>query len=78
MGLPFSSPEDLILFKVLAGRDKDLLDAIGRSVLVAITIYKGSTQSPESREFRPRLLQRQIISEDRTYKNPLWRRFLYK
>jgi hypothetical protein len=29
MRLPFSSPEDLILFKVLAGRDKDLLDAIG-------------------------------------------------
>lgn len=29
MRLPFSSPEDLILLKVLAGRDKDLLDAIG-------------------------------------------------
>lgn len=27
--LPFPSPEDLILFKVLAGRDKDLLDAAG-------------------------------------------------
>ena len=27
--LPFSSPEDLILFKVLAGRDKDMLDAVG-------------------------------------------------
>lgn len=27
--LPFSSPEDLILFKVLAGRDKDVFDAIG-------------------------------------------------
>jgi hypothetical protein len=27
--LPFASPEDLILFKVLAGRDKDMLDAIG-------------------------------------------------
>lgn len=27
--LPFPSPEDLVLFKVLAGRDKDLLDAIG-------------------------------------------------
>ena len=27
--LPFPSPEDLILFKVLAGRDKDMLDAIG-------------------------------------------------
>lgn len=27
--LPFPSPEDLILFKVLAGRDKDILDAIG-------------------------------------------------
>ena len=25
----FPSPEDLILFKVLAGRDKDLLDAVG-------------------------------------------------
>lgn len=30
-GLPllFPSPEDLILFKILAGRDKDLLDATG-------------------------------------------------
>jgi len=27
--LPFPSPEDLILFKILAGRDKDILDAIG-------------------------------------------------
>lgn len=27
--LRFPSPEDLILFKVLAGRDKDLVDAIG-------------------------------------------------
>lgn len=27
--LPFPSPEDLILFKVLAGRDKDILDATG-------------------------------------------------
>ena len=27
--LPFPSPEDLILFKVLAGRDKDMLDAAG-------------------------------------------------
>jgi hypothetical protein len=27
--LRFPSPEDLILFKVLAGRDKDMLDAIG-------------------------------------------------
>lgn len=27
--LPFPSPEDLILFKVLAGRDKDVLDAVG-------------------------------------------------
>jgi hypothetical protein len=27
--LPFPSPEDLILLKVLAGRDKDILDAIG-------------------------------------------------
>lgn len=27
--LPFPSPEDLVLFKVLAGRDKDLLDAVG-------------------------------------------------
>lgn len=27
--LPFPSPEDLILFKILAGRDKDMLDAIG-------------------------------------------------
>lgn len=27
--LPFPSPEDLILFKVLAGRDKDMLDALG-------------------------------------------------
>lgn len=27
--LPFPSPEDLILFKVLAGRDKDMLDASG-------------------------------------------------
>jgi hypothetical protein len=27
--LPFSSPEDLLLFKVLAGRDKDMLDAAG-------------------------------------------------
>ena len=27
--LPFPSPEDLILLKVLAGRDKDLLDAAG-------------------------------------------------
>jgi hypothetical protein len=27
--LPFPSPEDLILFKVLAGRDKDILDAVG-------------------------------------------------
>jgi hypothetical protein len=29
VSLPFPSPEDLILFKVLAGRDKDMLDAIG-------------------------------------------------
>ena len=29
MRLPFPSPEDLILFKVLAGRDKDILDATG-------------------------------------------------
>lgn len=29
VSLPFPSPEDLILFKVLAGRDKDLLDATG-------------------------------------------------
>jgi hypothetical protein len=29
MRLPFPSPEDLILFKVLAGREKDLLDATG-------------------------------------------------
>jgi hypothetical protein len=27
--LPFPSPEDLILLKVLAGRDKDMLDAVG-------------------------------------------------
>lgn len=27
--LPFPSPEDLILFKTLAGRDKDMLDATG-------------------------------------------------
>jgi hypothetical protein len=27
--LPFPSPEDLILLKVLAGRDKDMLDALG-------------------------------------------------
>jgi hypothetical protein len=27
--VPFPTPEDLILFKVLAGRDKDLLDAEG-------------------------------------------------
>ena len=27
--LPFPSPEDLILFKVLAGREKDMLDAAG-------------------------------------------------
>lgn len=27
--LPFPTPEDLILFKVLAGRDKDILDATG-------------------------------------------------
>jgi len=27
--LPFPSPEDLILLKILAGRDKDILDAIG-------------------------------------------------
>lgn len=27
--LPFPTPEDLILFKVLAGRDKDMLDAVG-------------------------------------------------
>ena len=27
--VPFPTPEDLIVFKVLAGRDKDLLDAIG-------------------------------------------------
>lgn len=27
--LPFPSPEDLIVFKVLAGRDKDMLDAAG-------------------------------------------------
>lgn len=27
--LPFPSPEDLILFKVLAGRDKDVIDATG-------------------------------------------------
>lgn len=27
--VPFPTPEDLILFKVLAGRDKDLLDAVG-------------------------------------------------
>jgi len=29
LSLPFPSPEDLILFKILAGRDKDLLDATG-------------------------------------------------
>lgn len=29
MSLPFPSPEDLLLFKILAGRDKDLLDATG-------------------------------------------------
>jgi len=29
MPLPFPSPEDLILLKVLAGRDKDMLDAAG-------------------------------------------------
>ena len=29
VSLPFPSPEDLILFKVLAGRDKDMLDAVG-------------------------------------------------
>ena len=29
MRLPFPSPEDLILLKVLAGRDKDMLDATG-------------------------------------------------
>jgi len=27
--LPFPTPEDLILFKILAGRDKDILDATG-------------------------------------------------
>lgn len=27
--LRFPSPEDLILFKILAGRDKDMLDAVG-------------------------------------------------
>ena len=27
--VPFPTPEDLILFKVLAGRDKDMLDATG-------------------------------------------------
>jgi hypothetical protein len=27
--VPLPTPEDLILFKVLAGRDKDILDAIG-------------------------------------------------
>ena len=27
--LPFPSPEDLIILKVLAGRDKDMLDASG-------------------------------------------------
>lgn len=29
LSLPFPSPEDLILFKILAGRDKDMLDATG-------------------------------------------------
>ncbi len=29
MSLRFPSPEDMILFKVLAGRDKDMLDAAG-------------------------------------------------
>jgi hypothetical protein len=29
MSLPFPSPEDMILFKLLAGRDKDILDATG-------------------------------------------------
>lgn len=29
MRLPFPTPEDLILFKVLAGREKDMLDATG-------------------------------------------------
>jgi hypothetical protein len=29
VSLPFPSPEDLILLKILAGRDKDLLDATG-------------------------------------------------
>jgi len=29
VSLPFPSPEDLILFKILAGRDKDMLDATG-------------------------------------------------
>ena len=27
--MPLPTPEDLILFKVLAGRDKDLVDAVG-------------------------------------------------
>jgi hypothetical protein len=27
--VPLPTPEDLILFKVLAGRDKDLVDAVG-------------------------------------------------
>lgn len=27
--VPFPTPEDLIVFKVLAGRDKDLVDAVG-------------------------------------------------
>ena len=27
--VPFPTPEDLIVFKVLAGRDKDILDAVG-------------------------------------------------
>jgi hypothetical protein len=29
VAMPFPTPEDLLLFKVLAGRDKDLLDAQG-------------------------------------------------
>jgi Nucleotidyltransferase of unknown function (DUF6036) len=47
--LRFPSPEDLILFKVLAGRDKDLLDAVGVARRHAATLdrhYVDATLRP--------------------------------
>jgi len=47
--LPFPTPEDLILFKILAGRDKDILDATGivrRHIERLDTAYLEKTLQP--------------------------------